>query len=84
MQSPSLLTGSPAPPVVARTAGVDPSKPLVTTCGSGVTAAVVLFAAALLGREDVSLYDGSWSEWGLLPDTEKATGAACMTMTANA
>jgi thiosulfate/3-mercaptopyruvate sulfurtransferase len=65
-------------------AGVDPAKPLVTTCGSGVTAAVVLFAAALLGREDVSLYDGSWSEWGLLPDTEKATGSAWTTTTADA
>lgn len=57
-------------------AGIDWSKPMVTTCGSGVTAAVVLFAAALLGREDLSLYDGSWSEWGLLPDTEKAIGPA--------
>ena len=57
-------------------AGVEWSKPMVTTCGSGVTAAVVLFAAALLGREDLSLYDGSWSEWGLLPDTEKAIGPA--------
>lgn len=65
-------------------AGVDSSKPLVTTCGSGVTAAVVLFAAALIGREDVALYDGSWSEWGLLPDTEKAIGEACMTTTADA
>lgn len=65
-------------------AGVDPSKPLVTTCGSGVTAAVVLFAAALIGREDVALYDGAWSEWGLLPDTEKAIGEACMTTTADA
>lgn len=65
-------------------AGVDPAKPLVTTCGSGVTAAVVLFGAALLGRDDVSLYDGSWSEWGLLPDTEKAIGPACETTTANA
>jgi len=62
-------------------AGVDPSKPLVTTCGSGVTASVLLFAAALIGRDDIALYDGSWSEWGLQADTEKAIGEACSTMT---
>jgi thiosulfate/3-mercaptopyruvate sulfurtransferase len=56
-------------------AGVDLSKPMVTTCGSGVTAAVVLLAAHLLGKDDVSLYDGSWSEWGADPATPKATGA---------
>jgi thiosulfate/3-mercaptopyruvate sulfurtransferase len=57
-------------------AGVDLGKPMVTTCGSGVTAAVVLFGAGLLGKSDVRLYDGSWSEWGADPATPKAKGAA--------
>ena len=57
-------------------AGVDLDRPLVTTCGSGITAAVLLFGARLLGKEDVMLYDGSWSEWGADPATPKATGAA--------
>ena len=57
-------------------AGVDLAKPLVTTCGSGVTACVILFGAHLLGKEDAKLYDGSWSEWGADPDTPKARGAA--------
>ena len=55
---------------------MDLSKPMVTTCGSGVTAAVLLFGAHLLGKEDVKLYDGSWSEWGSDPSTPKAVGAA--------
>ena len=57
-------------------AGVDLAKPMVTTCGSGVTAAVLLFGAHLLGKDDVKLYDGSWTEWGADPDTPKATGTA--------
>jgi len=57
-------------------AGVDLTKPMVTTCGSGVTAAVLLFGAHLLGKDDVKLYDGSWSEWGADPATPKATGRA--------
>lgn len=57
-------------------AGVDLTKPMVTTCGSGVTACVALFGAHLLGKEDVRVYDGSWSEWGADPSTPKARGAA--------
>jgi thiosulfate/3-mercaptopyruvate sulfurtransferase len=54
-------------------AGIDLDKPLVTTCGSGVTACTLLFGAHLLGKDDAWLYDGSWSEWGADPDTPKAT-----------
>ena len=55
-------------------AGVDLSRPIVTSCGSGVTASVLLFALQRLGIEDAALYDGSWSEWGADPDTPKAQG----------
>lgn len=57
-------------------AGVDLARPMVATCGSGVTACVLLFGAHLLGKEDARLYDGSWSEWGADPGTPKATGPA--------
>lgn len=57
-------------------AGIDLARPVVTTCGSGITAAVLAFALDLLGKEDVSLYDGSWAEWGGDPATPKATGNA--------
>ncbi|MFT5342938.1 MAG: thiosulfate/3-mercaptopyruvate sulfurtransferase [Paracoccaceae bacterium] len=55
-------------------AGVDLSKPAITTCGSGVTAAVLSLAMERFGKSDHSLYDGSWSEWGAFPTLPIATG----------
>lgn len=49
--------------------GVDLEKPLVTSCGSGMTACGLLFALELIGQKNKSLYDGSWTEWGAHPDT---------------
>ena len=57
-------------------ANVDLGKPIVISCGSGVTASVLLFALHLIGVDDAALYDGSWSEWGADPATPKETGAA--------
>ena len=56
-------------------AGVDLSKPAITTCGSGVTAAILSLALERMGKTDHSLYDGSWAEWGSRTDTPVATGA---------
>lgn len=57
-------------------AGIDLDAPVAATCGSGVTASVLLFAMHLIGKHDVALYDGSWSEWGADPATPKAEGPA--------
>jgi thiosulfate/3-mercaptopyruvate sulfurtransferase len=54
-------------------AGIVPGKPVVASCGSGVTACVLAFGLYLTGREDVAVYDGSWAEWGLPGNTPIAT-----------
>ncbi len=55
-------------------AGIDPDRRVVTSCGSGVTACAVALGLYLIGREDVAVYDGSWSEWGGRDDTPVVTG----------
>jgi thiosulfate/3-mercaptopyruvate sulfurtransferase len=57
-------------------ARLDPRKPVATSCGSGITAAILALALHLIDHPDVSLYDGSWAEWGLPGDTPVATGSA--------
>jgi thiosulfate/3-mercaptopyruvate sulfurtransferase len=57
-------------------AGVDLTKSIITSCGSGVTAAVVGLALTRLGHDKWSLYDGSWAEWGMFPTVPVATGEA--------
>lgn len=56
-------------------AHIDLDRPIVTSCGSGVTASVLALALARLGRFDVAVYDGSWTEWGGRDDTPVVTGA---------
>lgn len=55
-------------------AGIDLDKPVVTSCGSGVTAAIIMLALQSLGHTENTLYDGSWSEWGSRADTPVVTG----------
>ena len=57
-------------------AGIDTTKPIVTSCGSGVSAAVLTLALYRLGVENTALYDGSWSEWGKADGPAIATGPA--------
>jgi thiosulfate/3-mercaptopyruvate sulfurtransferase len=56
-------------------AGVDLAKPIITTCGSGISASLLALALAVLGRNDAAVYDGSWTEWGSRADTAVVTDA---------
>ncbi len=69
----AMLPAEQVAAVFAR-AGVEPTRPVVTTCGSGVSAAVLALGLYRLGRRDVAVYDGSWTEWGGRTDTPVATG----------
>ncbi len=71
--------GRMKPPAAIRAvfeaAGVDLAQPIITTCGSRITASVLALALARLGRWDAAVYDGSWTEWGGMADTPVVTGA---------
>ncbi len=69
----SMLPAEQVAAAFAR-AGVEPTRPVVTTCGSGVSAAVLALGLYRLGRRDVAVYDGSWTEWGGRSDTPVETG----------
>ena len=68
------MKDAPALRAVFDAAGIDLTKPVITTCGSGVTAAIIDLALERLGHDRHSLYDGSWSEWGMYDDLKVATG----------
>lgn len=68
MKSPSEIAQ------VFRQAGLDMERPVIASCGSGVTACALAFGLHLAGKDDVAVYDGAWAEWGMPGDTPVATG----------
>lgn len=76
LKADSTLKDPEACRAVFEAAGVDLDKPVITSCGSGVTAAILALALERLGHSQWSVYDGSWSEWGMFPTVPVATGEA--------
>lgn len=72
---PDTATMRPAGELSERLAqsGIDIGRPVITTCGSGITACVLALAMHLTGKDDVAIYDGSWTEWGSRTDTPVET-----------
>jgi thiosulfate/3-mercaptopyruvate sulfurtransferase len=70
------LKSAPELRAIFAAAGVEPARPVVASCGSGVTAGIVALALAVLGRADAAVYDGSWVEWGANQELPIATGPA--------
>ncbi len=70
------LKSAPELSKIFAAAGVDAGKPVVASCGSGVTAGVIALALAVLGRPDAAVYDGSWTEWGADKSLPIETGPA--------
>ena len=69
MKTPDQLEG------VFAQAGIDPNKPVITSCGSGVSAAIITLALTVAGHKAGAVYDGSWAEWGKPDGPPIATGA---------
>jgi thiosulfate/3-mercaptopyruvate sulfurtransferase len=73
-----VVNGSLATPTqieaALRAGGVDPDKPVITSCGSGVSAAILWLALESIGKQPAALYDGSWADWGSRADKPVATG----------
>ncbi len=74
MNEDGTMKGPDALREVFAAAGVDLSKPVITSCGSGVTAAIINLSLERIGKSDHALYDGSWAEWGMYEDLTAAGG----------
>ncbi|MDR0808326.1 MAG: 3-mercaptopyruvate sulfurtransferase [Gemmobacter sp.] len=74
LNSDGTMKDVPALRAVFEAAGVDLSRPAITSCGSGVTAAILALALERIGHRNWALYDGSWAEWGMYDDLKVAKG----------